>query len=145
MRKEKSAFDRIAEVMQDQELAFHELGPVWGSPPRLFEAKRSPGQAVHAAVQTLLDHIESRGCHASEVRAILAACQMGTDRVITPSAALFGLSPELLGHVLRVFAWVTATGGLSLDDFEDGGQRFLRLVHRKRGTATRASTDKVGA
>lgn len=121
--------DRLTEI---EERVFYELGPMFGSLPSLFRAKLPPGKAAHASLLALLDHIEARDSHAKEVRAILAACQTGTTCAITPGAALFGMPPGLLAHVMRIFCWVAATGGLSLDDFEDGGARFLRVVLRKR-------------
>ncbi|MGV2480945.1 UNVERIFIED_CONTAM: hypothetical protein IGO34_29570, partial [Salmonella enterica subsp. enterica serovar Weltevreden] len=59
MTDRKSGFDHMAEVLLDEERAFHTLGPVWGSPPSLFEAKMPPGRAVYASVLALLDHIEA--------------------------------------------------------------------------------------
>lgn len=136
MTDRKSGFDHMAEVLQDDEQAFHTLGPVWGSPPRLFEAKLPPGRAVHAAVIALLDHIEADDEWAHQLRDILASCVAESDRRITANAALFGLPQELLEHVLRVFAWIAQTGGIGPDDFEDGGQRFLRLIARQGTTTT---------
>lgn len=94
-----------------------------------------PGKATHIAIEALLDHIEARGVHTRQLRAILAGCQAGSDKAITPSAALFGLSGEVLDHVLKVLAWIAGTGGITLDDFADGGERYLRLVLRKRPKA----------
>jgi len=128
MTDRKSGFDHIAELLQDNERAFHSLGPVWGSPPRLFEAKLPPGRAAYASVLALLDHIEADDECADQLRDILASCVAGSERRVTASAALFGLQNELLEHVLRVFAWTAQAGGLGPDDFEDGGQRFLRLT-----------------
>lgn len=128
----KNVFDLLNALEQDQELAYYELGPVWGTPPRLHEARHAPGKATYAALEALLDHIEARGEHAKQLRAILAGCQAGTDRVIIPSAVLFGLPKDLLEHVLRVFAWIAGTSGIGLDDFADRGERFMRLVLRKR-------------
>ncbi len=136
MTHRKSGFDHMAEVLQDDEQAFHTLGPVWGSPPRLFEAKLPPGRAVHAAVIALLDHIEADGECADQLRDILASCAAESARRITASAALFGLPQGLLEHVLRVFAWIAQTGGIGPDDFEDGGERFLRLIARQGTTTT---------
>jgi len=137
MTHRKSGFDHMAEVLQDDEQAFHTLGPVWGSPPRLFEAKLPPGRAVHAAVIAMLDRIEADDECADQLRDILASCVTESDRRITASAALFGLPQDLLEHVLRVFAWIAQTGGIGPDDFEDGGQRFLRLIAPKSTTTTR--------
>jgi hypothetical protein len=134
----------VADLSEIEERRFYELGPVFGSPPPLFRARQPQGKATHAAVVALLDHIEARGSHEKEVRAILAACQAGTDHAIKPSALLFGMPDKLLGDVLRIFSWVAATGGLSLDDFEDGGERLLRAVHRKPAKATTARTAKGG-
>ena len=136
MTYRKSGFDHMAEILKDDEQAFHTLGPVWGSPPRLFEAKLPPGRAVHAAVIALLDHIEADDECAHQLRDILASSAAESDHRITASAALFGLPKELLEHVLRVFAWVNQTGGIGPDDFEDGGQRFLRLIARQGTTTT---------
>lgn len=131
----KNVFDLFNASERDQELAYYELGPVWGNPPRLHEAKMDPGKATHVAIEELLDHIEARGIHAQQLRAILASCQAESDKTITPSSALFGLSGEVLDHVLKVLAWIAGTGGITLDDFGDGGERYLRLVLRKRSKA----------
>lgn len=136
MTDRKSGFDHMAELLLDDEQAFHTLGPVWGSPPRLFEAKMPPGRAVHAAVIALLDHIEADDECADQLRDILASCVAESDRRITASASLFGLPQELLEHVLRVFAWVNQTCGIGPEDFEDGGQCFLRLIAHQGTTTT---------
>lgn len=128
----ENVFDRLNTLERDQELAFYELGPVWGTPPRLHEARHTPGKATYPALEALLDHIEARGLYAKQLRTILAACQAESDKALTPSVVLFGLPPDLLDHVLKVFAWIAGTGGLGLDDFADRGERFLRLVLRKR-------------
>lgn len=130
-----TAFDYLNFLQNDQERAYYELGPVWGTAPLLHEARLEPGKATHIAIEALLDHIEARGVHAQQLRAILAGCQAGSDKTITPSAALFGLSGEVLDHVLKVLAWIAGTGGITLDDFADGGERYLRLVLRKRSKA----------
>lgn len=127
-----TAFDYLNALQNDQERAYYVLGPVWGTPPRLHEARMDPGKATHIALEALLDHIEARGLHAKQIRTILAGCQADSDKAITPSAVLFGLPPDLLDHVLKVFAWIAGTGGIGLDDFADRGERFLRLVLRKR-------------
>tara|TARA_R110000822_G_scaffold97549_8_gene221367 strand:+ start:33249 stop:33680 length:432 start_codon:yes stop_codon:yes gene_type:complete len=139
MTDRKCGFDHIAELLQDNERAFHTLGPVWGSPPSLFEAKLPPGRAVYASVLALLDHIEADDECADQLRDILASCVTESDRRMTASAALFGLQQEPLEHVLRVFAWTAQAGGIGPDDFEDGGQRFLRLTARQ---ATKADIDE---
>lgn len=128
----KNVFERLRQIEQNQELAYYKLGPVWGTPPLLHEARMNPGKATSVALEALLDHIEARGAHAKQLRAILASCQAGTDRAVTPSAVLFGLPMDLLEHVLRVFAWISGTSGIGLDDFADRGERYLRLVMRKR-------------
>lgn len=128
MSTRKSGFDHHAELLRDQERAFHELGPVWGSPPRLFEATLPHGQNTYAAVKALLDHVEQDGEHAQQIRAILVSCQVGTPQSLSVSAALFGLPQGLLKHVLRLFVWVAGSGGIGPDDFEDGGTRFRRLI-----------------
>lgn len=128
MSTRKSGFDHHAELLRDQERAFHELGPVWGSPRRLFEATLPPGQNTYAAVTALLDHVEQDGEHAQQIRAILVSCQVGTPQSLSVSAVLFGLPQGLLKHVLRVFVWVAGIGGIGPDDFEDGGTRFQRLI-----------------
>lgn len=130
-----TAFDYLNFLQNDQERAYYELGPVWGTAPLLHEARMDPGKATHIAIEALLDHIEARGVHTRQLRAILAGCQAGSDKAITPSAALFGLSGEVLDHVLKVLAWIAGTGGITLDDFADGGERYLRLVLRKRPKA----------
>jgi len=130
-----TAFDYLNFLQNDQERAYYELGPVWGTAPLLHEARMDPGKATHIAIEALLDHIEARGVHTQQLRAILAGCQAGSDRAITPSTALFGLSGEVLDHVLKVLAWIAGTGGITLDDFADGGERYLRLVLRKRPKA----------
>lgn len=127
-----TAFEYLNDLERDQERAYYELGPVWGTPPYLHEARHNPGKATHAALEALLDHIEAKGFHSKQLRTILAGCQVGAAQVFTPSAALFGLPKDLLGNVLRVFAWIAGTGGITLDDFADRGARYLRLVHRKR-------------
>jgi len=129
---EPSVFNRLRALQQDQERTYYDLGPVWGTPPRLHEARMDPGKATHIALEALLDHIEARGLYAKQVRTILAGCQADSDKAFTPSAILFGLPPDLLDHVLKVFAWIAGTGGLGLDDYADRGERFLRLVLRKR-------------
>lgn len=137
-----TAFDYLNFLQNDQERAYYELGPVWGTAPLLHEARMEPGKATHIAIEALLDHIEARGVHAQQLRAILAGCHAGSDKVITPSATLFGLSGEVLDHVLKVLAWIAGTGGITLDDFADGGERYLRLVLRKRSKAiARMSAD----
>lgn len=128
----KNVFERLSELEHDQERAYYELGPVWGTPPRLHEARLHPGKTTHIALEALLDHIEARGLYAKQIRAILAGCQADTDRVFTPSEALFGLPQDLLDHVLQVFTWIAGTGGIALDDFKDRSERYLRLVLRKR-------------
>lgn len=128
----RDVFERLNALERDQEWAFYELGPVWGTAPLLHEARMNPGKATSIAIEALLDHIEARGQHAKQLRVILAGCQAGTNRVVTPSAVLVGLSKDLLEHVLSVFAWIAGTGGIVLDDFADRGERFLRLVLRKR-------------
>lgn len=130
-----TAFDYLNFLQSDQERAYYELGSVWGTAPLLHEAKMDPGKATHVAIEALLDHIEARGIHAQQLRAILASCQAESDKTITPSSALFGLSGEVLDHVLKVLAWIAGTGGITPDDFADGGERYLRLVLRKRSKA----------
>jgi len=125
-------FEHLNTLERDQERAYYELGPVWGTPPLLHEARLDPGKATHIAIEALLNHIEARGPHAGQIRTILAGCQAGTDRVVIPSAALFGLPTDLLDNVLLVFAWIAGTSGIGLDDFADRGRRYLRLVLRKR-------------
>ncbi len=136
MTDRKSGFDHMAELLLDDERAFHTLGPVWGSPPRLFEAKLPPGRAVHAALLALLDHIEADDECADQLRGILASCIKDGARRITATTALFGLPQELLEHVLRLFAWIAQAGGIGPDDFEDGGQRLLRLIAPQTAIAT---------
>lgn len=136
---------RVADPSEIEERRFYELGPVFGSLPPLFRARQPQGKATHAAVVALLHHIESHGSHKKEVRTILAACQAGTNNAIKPSALLFGMPAKLLGDVLQLFSWVAATGGLSLEDFEDGGERFLRVVHPKPTKAAASRTAKAGA
>ena len=128
----ENVFDRLNTLERDQELAYYELGPVWGTPPRLHEARHAPGKATYSALEALLDHIEARGLHAKQIRTILAGCQADSEKALTPSAVLFGLPPDLLDQVFKVFAWIAGTGGLGLNDFADRGARFLRLVLRKR-------------
>lgn len=127
-----NVFKHLRALEQDQERAYYELGPVWGTPPRLHEARMDPGKATHIALEALLDHIETRGLHAKQIRDILASCQAGSDKAITLSANLFGLPQDLLEHVLKVFAWIAGTSGIGLDDFADRGERFLRLALRKQ-------------
>lgn len=134
----KSGFDHMAELLQDEERAFHVLGPVWGSPPRLFEAKLPQGQAVYASVIALLDHIEADDLDAEQLRAILASCQAGSGRTVKLNGALFGLSKDVLEHVFRVFAWVADTGGIGPDDFDDGGLRFRRVLASMRLARSRS-------
>jgi len=98
------------------------------SPPPLHTCRHKPGKPTYQALLALLDHIEAGGLYAKQIRATLASCQAGTDRVVTPGAALFGLPSDLLDHVLLVFAWIRNTGGVDLDDFGDKGECFLRLV-----------------
>lgn len=129
-----------ADLADEEEQAFHDYGPMFGCPPPLFRAKQRKGKAVYAALISLLDHVEAKGEHAKEVRAILASCLAGTDHAVTLSTALFGMPAKLLRAVIRVFEWVSLTRGLSLDDFDDGGARFLRLVLRKRPKAIAALT-----
>lgn len=142
MAQRRSGLEYLAEVLHDSERAFYEMGPVWGSPPRLFEAKLPPARSVHSAVLAMLDHIESRGDHAEAVRAILAASQLGTEHAVNPGAVLFGLPHDLLQLTLRLFAWVAASGGITLDDFEDGGARFVRAVHREQSRAAHESPEE---
>lgn len=132
MSTRKYGFDHHAELLKDQERAFHELGPVWGSPPRLFEATLPAGQSTYAAVTALLDHAEKNGEYAQQIRAILVSCQVGSPQSLSVSAALFGLPQGLLEHVLRVFVWVAGSGGIGPGDFEDGGTRFQHLIGNAR-------------
>lgn len=144
MASSESTSGQVADPSEIEERKFYALGPVFGSLPPLFRARQPQGKATHAAVVALLDHIETRGCHEKEVRAILAACQAGTNHSIKPSALLFGMPAKLLDDVLRIFGWVAVTGGLSLEDFEDGGERFLRVVQPKPARPAAARTAKAG-
>jgi len=140
MRAQISIAKDEADSHDAQEQAFYDYGPVMGCPPPLFRSKHRKGKSVYAALVALLNHVEAKGSHAKQVRAILASCLIMTDHSVTPSRALHAMPRKLLLAVMRIFEWVSWTGGLSLDDFEDGGARFLRLVHRKRPKTISALT-----
>lgn len=121
----------LLEIGDDQERLYYALGVTWAGPPRLHETKLEPGTTTRDAVNLLLDRIEARTLDWQLVRTFLAGCY-GAIESPTQMTLLCHLSDESKPAALTVVAWIIEAGGLQLEDFADGGARFLRLALRKQ-------------
>lgn len=121
----------LRDIGDDQELLYYALGVTWAGPPHLHEAKHEPGTTTRDAVNQLLDRIEARTHDWHHIRAFLAGC-FGTMESPMPLTHLWQLSEQSKPAALTVLAWISEVGGLQLEDFADGGARFLLLALRRR-------------
>lgn len=115
----------------DQERSFLCFGPIWGEAPPLHTWSNERGRSAAIALDALLTTLEEGGLSSREIRELLAACYDRMDRPVELHA-LHRLSADNWQQMRCVLEWVQLAGGLRLDDFADGGARFLRLVLRKR-------------
>lgn len=118
-------------IGDDQERLYYVLGAGWASPPSLHETKYEPGTTTRDAVNLLLDRIEKHTTDWHHIRAFLAGCY-GTMESSMPLTHLWQLAEESKPAARAVVDWIIEAGGLQLEDFADGGARFLRLALRKR-------------
>lgn len=123
--------EKLLEIGDDYELLYYALGPTWAEAPRLWKARHEPGASTHKAVDFLLERIEHRMHDSQNIRALLAGC-FGELETPVELTHLWQLSQDSKPAAHAVLEWVGSVGGLQLDDFRDGGVRFLRLVLRKR-------------
>lgn len=123
--------EKLLEIGNDLELLYYALGPIWTDPPLLWKAKHEPGVSACKAVDFLLERIEHRMHDSQNVRALLAGCYGAMDTPVQLNH-LLQLSQDSKPAAHAVLEWVGSVAGLQLDDFQDGGARFLRLVLRKR-------------
>ncbi len=123
--------EKPLEIGNDRELLYYALGPAWADAPLLWKARHEPGASTFKAVEFLLERIEHRMHDSQNVRALLAGCygEMDTPVQLTH---LWQLSQDSKPAAHAVLEWVGSVAGLQLDDFQDGGALFLRLVLRKR-------------
>ena len=123
--------EKLLEIGNDLELLYYALGPTWADAPLLWKARHEPGVSTCKAVEDLLDRIEHRMHDSHNVRALLAGCYGELDTPVQLTH-LWQLSQDSKPAAHAVLEWVGSVAGLQLDDFQDGGARFLRLVLRKR-------------
>ncbi|WP_273453375.1 hypothetical protein [Nevskia ramosa] len=119
------------EIGDNHELLYYALGPIWADAPCLWKARHEPGASTQKAVDFLLERIEHRMPDSQNIRALLAGC-FGELETPVELTHLWQLGQDSKPAAHAVLEWVGSVGGLQLDDFQDGGVRFLRLVLRKR-------------
>lgn len=102
--------------------------------PPLHSCRQEPGKSTYTALKDLLNVVETEGRSRSPLRAVMASLYCGSEQPVVLSEVLNYLPPDVMQALLKVMTWANWNRGLHLDDFEDGGARFLRLILRKRPT-----------
>lgn len=121
----------VLDRRKDPEIAFRELGPLWVEPPPMHTWKGEPGKSATAALELLLSSAQQGGIFAAKSRALLAGCY-AEKRPPSDLLSLHCFDATHLEAMLHVLRWVGVAGGLRLQDFPDGGERYMRHVLRKR-------------
>jgi hypothetical protein len=119
------------ETQEERWLSFGGGRTTMESPPPLHTCRHEPGKSAYAALCKLLDLVEKGGWGQSEVRAILGSLRYQSVQAVVLSDLLC-LQGDVMESLLPVIEWANWNSGLHLDDFPDGGARYLRLTTRLR-------------